>query len=738
MVTPAEQKGVIPHTLSADRSARKRALLDQAVRYLVTTGGITVLAAVVLIFVYLLWTVAPAFAPASITPSHQLSVLPRSAALVDISESGEVALRISTDGVIEFYEVQQGTPLAAYDLGVPISKAQRVYPTLNRYALLDTTNRLWLVQTDFEVVFEGNVRKVVPRLEPAFGQQPIALGATAAFDAHLANDTLTIASVDGARLSLLRYTNVEAGFPLLDASETSYLHESPIAHAYLGPRNEWIFLQSENNSLHVVGIRDFTHIETIFQTQLGAPERRVTALTPLLGRQSIMVADDRGSLAQWSVVRDSLGFRLQPIRSFELQHGVHTLLAEPRRKGVFAATGDGHLHLLYPAAGNIVAEQAATMTSPVVSAISPRADLLLASPAADRLTLYQLHNEHPELSFSALWRQVWYEGYAAPVYSWQSSSADNDFEPKFSLVPLLFGTLKAAFYALLFALPLAIMGAIYTAYFMAPELRAWIKPGIEIMAALPTVILGFIGGLWLAPIIESELASVLTAFIAVPLALLSVAVAWSATPPSIRRRVPGGFALVVIPAIIVSVSLSFQLGPVFENLFFFGDSRAWLREVAGLDYAQRNALVVGMVMGLAVIPPIFSIAEDAIHGVPQHLINGSLALGATPWQTLTQVVLLTAGPGIFAAVMVGVGRAVGETMIVLMATGNTPIMDINIFEGMRTFAANIAVELPETEVDSSHYRILFLTALVLFVITFAFNTMAEIVRERLRSHYGRL
>jgi phosphate transport system permease protein len=145
-----------------------------------------------------------------------------------------------------------------------------------------------------------------------------------------------------------------------------------------------------------------------------------------------------------------------------------------------------------------------------------------------------------------------------------------------------------------------------------------------------------------------------------------------------------------------------------------------------------------MVMGLAVIPPIFSIAEDAIHGVPAHLVNGSLALGATPWQTLSQVVLLTAAPGIFSAIMVGVGRAVGETMIVLMATGNTPIMDFNVFEGMRTFAANIAVELPETEVNSSHYRILFLTAFVLFMITFFFNTIAEIVRERLRSHYGNL
>ena len=138
--------------------------------------------------------------------------------------------------------------------------------------------------------------------------------------------------------------------------------------------------------------------------------------------------------------------------------------------------------------------------------------------------------------------------------------------------------------------------------------------------------------------------------------------------------------------------------------------RQWVTDDLGIAYDQRNALVVGIAMGFAVIPTIFSITEDAIFAVPKHLSYGSLALGATPWQTLVRVVMPTASPGIFSAVMIGMGRAVGETMIVLMATGNTPIMDINIFEGMRTLAANIAVEMPESEVGSTHYRILFLAA----------------------------
>ena len=158
----------------------------------------------------------------------------------------------------------------------------------------------------------------------------------------------------------------------------------------------------------------------------------------------------------------------------------------------------------------------------------------------------------------------------------------------------------------------------------------------------------------------------------------------------------------------------------------------------GITYDQRNSLVVGMAIGFAVIPTIFSISEDAVFGVPRSLTMGSLALGATAWQTALRVVLLTASPGIFSAIMIGMGRAVGETMIVLMATGNTPIMDLNIFEGFRALSANIAVEMPEAEVASTHYRILFLAALVLFLVTFMVNTIAEVVRQRLREKYSSL
>ncbi|HOD33638.1 MAG TPA: ABC transporter permease subunit, partial [Holophaga sp.] len=130
-----------------------------------------------------------------------------------------------------------------------------------------------------------------------------------------------------------------------------------------------------------------------------------------------------------------------------------------------------------------------------------------------------------------------------------------------------------------------------------------------------------------------------------------------------------------------------------------------------------------------------TISEDALSSVPKALSSASLACGASPWQTAWRVVLPTASPGIFSAIMVGFGRAIGETMIVLMATGNTPVMDWSPFNGMRTLAANIAVETPEAPVHGTLYRVLFLTALLLFALTFLLNTLAELIRQHLRKRY---
>ena len=178
-------------------------------------------------------------------------------------------------------------------------------------------------------------------------------------------------------------------------------------------------------------------------------------------------------------------------------------------------------------------------------------------------------------------------------------------------------------------------------------------------------------------------------------------------------------------------------GPV-ESAVFDGNFRLWLYEDVGMRYDQRNSIIIAFGLGFAVIPIIFSIAEDAFRPCPTISPPPRWRWGPAAGRRSGAWSLPSASPGIFAGVMIGFGRAVGETMIVLMATGNTPLIDLSPFNGMRTLSANIAVEMPEAPVGGTLYRVLFLCAVILFMLTFALNTTAEVVRQRLRKRFGRL
>ncbi len=365
---------------------------------------------------------------------------------------------------------------------------------------------------------------------------------------------------------------------------------------------------------------------------------------------------------------------------------------------------------------------------------------------ANQLHLYSLKDPHPETSFKALFGKLWYEGYSKPEYLWQSTGGTDDFEPKLSMVPLIVGTLKGTLYALVFAIPIALLAAIYTSQFVIREHRQVIKPAMEIMASLPSVVLGFLAALWLAPLIETRVPSLFLIVLMIPASAILFGWWWSSQSIQLRSKVkPGTEFLVFLPILIVVTYVGWVLGPVLEKALFVvtdpgtgqsvADFRMWWPEITGTPFEQRNSLVVGFMMGFAVIPILFTIAEDAFSNVPIALSSASLACGASRWQTAIRVVLPTASAGIFSAIMIGLGRAVGETMIVVMATGNTPIMDLNIFTGMRTLSANIAVELPEAPHHGTLYRGLFLGAMVLFLMTFFVNTLAEILRQYLRQKF---
>jgi phosphate transport system permease protein len=753
---PTERPSALKQS-SAGAHERWRLIKDSMARYGVIAGGLGVIVAVVMIFFYLLYVVFPLFLPATAESVSHYDV-PESAwgktVLMEIEEQNEVAVRFTDTGKVIFFSVATGKPILTETVKLPegaqiVSFAQGSPNNEGAviYGLSDGT--AIIVKHQYKITYPDNVRLITPSLVYPMGEAPLVIDESGAalekIAVKIGEKASTVVTKSAGKI---RLSHFEKETSLFSDEVTVTRTDSVLDYAaadvtdiLIDKEEQNLYLLSSNGHLGLFDIKDKGAPVLVQEQNVVESGQKITHVAFLGGDLSLMIGDSSGLVSQWSKVRDKLNrYSMQKIRAFKVSDkAVVSINPEQRRKGFMTVDADGALGIYHSTSEREMIKEHGANSSPVAAAISPRANTVLIQSGDGKIKVWKVDNEHPEVSLESLWQDVWYESYPKPDYIWQSSSASSDFEPKYSLTPLVFGTLKAAFYAMLVAIPLALMGAIYTAYFMTSTMRQYVKPSIELMGALPTVILGFLAGLWLAPIIEEYLAGLFALLMIVPVGVMLFAYAWQYLPETLRHQIPEGWeAAILIPVILLISWFAFSVSVPLEALLFHGTLRDWFKTELGIGYDQRNAMVVGIAMGFAVIPTIFSIAEDAIFSVPKHLTVGSLALGATPWQTMIKVVLLTASPGIFSAVMIGLGRAVGETMIVLMATGNTPVMDFSLFQGLRTLAANIAVEMPESEVDSTHYRVLFLAALVLFIFTFVFNTLAEIVRQRLREKYSSL
>lgn len=734
----------------ASKSTGSRQLKNSLAKWLITLGGISVLFTLVLIFMYLLYVIKPVFDSATAEPLTEINLQSNASALsTGVDELKEVAYQIDESGLATFYRLQSteqhelGSVLLTERLVEENATLKHVVQSgVDSTLLIDSNDNNILISQKFKATYTGDNREIIPRIEYPFGKESLVIDEnesqlTKVAYAMDSEKVVFVASTADGRLIKTSFI-ADDDFTYDSAYEANFQEIEFYSHhvddILITPDMSLAFIRSGNKvSIFELDDEDNVPLKTVIKSNTN-----ITSLALLSGGSSILIGDAKGQISQWFEVAAENNRDFQQIRSFSTESGeaVANIYTEQFRKSFYTMTDKGVMDIFYTTSEAELWSGQVTTKLPQAFSISPRADAIVTI-TDNVLSLTAIHNEHPEVTWSALWNEVWYEGYQEPDYIWQSTSGTDDFEAKFSLVPISFGTIKAAFYAMLFAVPIALTAAIYTAYFMTPGLRKKVKPTIELMEALPTVILGFLAGLWLAPIIEVYLPAIFLLVLFLPLSTLIAAFAWHNLPKELKLKIPETLApLILIPVLLLSIYGAFALSPVVEVAVFGGDVRQFITNELGINFDQRNALVVGIAMGFAVIPTIFSMAEDAIFSVPSHLTSGSLALGATQWQTLIKVVLLTASPGIFSALMMGLGRAVGETMIVLMATGNTPILDWSIFQGMRTLAANIAVEMPESEVGSSHYRILFLAAFVLFVFTFVFNTLAEFVRQRLREKYS--
>ena len=879
-----------PHAFTGRRRRRTTTwsvrLKDIIAQSVITLGGLGTIAAVLGVCVFLFWVVIPLFMPARVGEARELNLSetdPQTIIAQGIDEYQLMTWLLDRNGTLHAYALEDGallaqqrvisnatiTAIAQSDSGndwlmglsngsvvrgqlgvssrlVDITALPEDYRTQQpgRVSRWSSDNEVGLIQRVNQDQFR--ILTIESKLD-----EPLSLADGQPID-HLdftvAGRTTIMAAMTGDGRLLLEHVSQRRN--ILTGRVTQTKQEWPIDFdAASQGRPHWLRLSGQGDALYLAwrdgrilryDIRNPAQPVLAEELDLVAePDEQLAALTMLLGRGTLITGDSLGRVRGWFRTRsgeaatpDGVTLTLAHELS-KLDSAVVTLARSSRSRIIAAGTADGRVRLVQVTSGKQLADLKPEKNSraAVASMVIGAKDDALLIFRENRMQLRTLDVGHPETTLSSLFLPVWYENYNQPQATWQSSGATDDFESKYGLWPLVFGSIKATVYSLLFGVPLALLAAVFTSEFLKPRTKAVIKPTIEMMASLPSVVLGFLGALVIAPVAEQGVPIILTSFITIPLAFLTGALLWQLLPEVWTLRLRPGRLFFIAMLLPAGIAAAWLLGPKLEAVLFAnqpmlvmkswltgapvtpGDLKAWLdgqmgsgaagwlilllpvsllavamastrliqpllrsalsqcsrrslavitivrffaggiatvmlagaaglllTYVLGWDprgnlvgtYVQRNALIVGFVMGFAIIPIIYTIAEDALSAVPEHLRAASLGAGATPWQTAVRIVIPTAMSGLFSAVMIGVGRAVGETMIVLMAAGNTAITQWNPFNGFRTLSANIAVELPEAVENSTHYRTLYLAALVLFVITFLLNTFAETIRLRFR------
>ncbi len=837
-------------------------IIDRVANWTITAGGLLVILAVATIMVFLVQVVVPLFTGARIETAREYRIpnLPAQVRMVNADEYRTIGIALGSDGGLTAWHFGTGDPLRVPRFDMGDAKASAFVHTIDRsnvaFGFEDGTVRFGAVtlpptilsadqlpaglkrldardSSDGVSIFSqipGNQSRridVAVRLDPPQQIAPVG-SAIVAMDYRRGGTaerpTLSFVTADAS--GVVRLSRAESRLNIMTRQmrttvDTAELPPLPagteIRTLLMTDKADTVLVGSATGEVFRYDTRDFRAPRLAERRRVTEGNEGLSSLAFLIGEQSLVTGGDRGEVDVFFTLPggDGTADGRHLVRAHVLErhaNGVDSMAASQRGKMFLTEDRSGAIWLRHSTSGQTMLKMQGSGQRSAI-ALTPRDDGVIAVANDGQVHAWTIDAPHPETTLATIFGAVWYEGYPEPGFTWQSSAGTDQFEPKLSLVPLIFGTLKATIYALLFSVPIALLAAIYTSEFVHGRVRAFIKPAMEMMASLPSVVLGFIAALILAPMVEDVVPAILFMLILVPMMLIAAGYAWQIMPRALALRLGGlpKLALVFL-LLFLSVPLARILARPFEVIVFAGDIKAWLNgdigqgiaftafillpasavavsvffnavlgrmvEIMtgsrargviamvamlrwivifvsaialagavswllasiGFDprggvvgtYVQRNTLIVGFAMGFAVIPIIYTIAEDALNSVPEHLRAASMACGATPWQTATRIILPTAASGVFAAVMIGMGRAVGETMIVVMAAGNTPVLEWNIFNGLRALSANIAVELPEAVRDGTLYRMLFLAALTLFAMTFVVNTLAEIIRLRFR------
>lgn len=736
---------------------------DKIARWVITGGGLLIIVSVVGM-IFLLASVA---IPLYFSPSadHRRSMpLPPGLEPAQILAVGsdsymETGYVLSRDGNFTFFDWGSGQRLETIRAGLAGEnrvglRSVEVSPG-NQFSLLWDNGAVSALRVNFDPRFDAaGKRRIAHEVEELGFLPPEQSGRAGAIlpapvrvlARHDEERGFTVAALlaDG-RIRLRRLVSKEdllGNATTRQVSGDLYLNPPGAVTAMaMDSEGKQLYAGTENGYLVWWNLEELEEPELRGEFKAFADGRAITAMAVIPGDDMVVVGDGRGELSTWidlPALGGKEGRRLVRNHTLRAHAGpVRRIAASNQSRSLASSGGTGAIHFDHSTNQR---ELLTVQPTPPMTHIglSTRFNTMAGVDGEGALHLWEIDIPHPEASWSSYFNKLWYGAYSGPAYVWQSSSGDDDFEPKLSLMPLIFGTLKGTLYGMLFAAPLAILGSMYTSHLMQPRLRRVVKPAIEIMGSVPTVVVGFLAALWLAPLLKTSLIAIIMILALLPLVILLAVLLWERASRMLPVRLPQGYEfLMLVPVVVLAATVSIFAGAALEDSLFGGDFTQWLYQNLEVQYDQRNSIVIAFALGFAIIPTIFTISDDALVNVPRNLTAASLALGASRWQTIWRVVLPSASPGIFAALMIGLGRAVGETMIVLMATGNTPVMDWGAFSGMRTLSANIAVEIPEAPFNSTLYRTLFMSAILLFMMTFLLNSVAEQVRQWLRKKYGR-
>lgn len=753
------------HTPARFQVAPRTLFFDKLMNRFIKIGGISVIVAVLGIFVFIGSQIIPLFHGARIEKVKSVPLgSDKDIIAMGSDEWMELPFFVDRGGRFHFVDLNEQTDHGIWEKGSGLPtgteySAHFYNGRTKELVLGDVDGKFAIVKVDYKATFpEGKGREVVPELSASplmdFGTVGVPIEKIAYGDSGARKMVAAVQRVNGR--PVVHALTLSQKRTLFGAGEirvegvhnlTPMIKGVP-AHILVRWEADSVVVATQSGDVYVLFYDNGAfEVRDIFRPFVDLDRPDIASMDFIFGDVSIVFSSPTGQNRIFSLHRDAE----RDVRVWgqskvfpDLPSGATFYSSSLRNKGFL--TGHGNfVSLRYSTTENVRWERRLDFTVTRAS-IAPRYNGLLLLDDTNVLHMYRLRDPHPMSGWKTYFGKIQYEGQSQKEYMWQSTGGSDDFEQKLSLVPLIIGTLKGTFYAMLLAFPIAILAAIYTSQFLRPTIKRFIKPAMEIMASLPSVVLGFLAALWLAPVVSNNVPSVILSALAIVLGSFLTGWLWWKLPVHHRSLVKPGYEfLLFLPVLLFLAWGGWQLGPMVEKIFFvvtdpetgrrIADFRLWYPHVTGLGFEQRNAFVIGLVMGFAVIPIIFTITEDSLSNVPEGFRSASLALGASRWQTAIRVVLPTASAGIFSAVMIGFGRAVGETMIVVMAAGNTPVTDFNIFTGMRTLSANIAVELPEAPYLGTLYRTLFLGAMVLFVMTFFVNTVAEITRQYLREKY---